>query len=184
MLGTLDRAGTSEDEAPEGGLVPRPTSQSPGAVRRSPVLLMAAGLVVAGIASLTLVRQSPAPGKASAGTRPPVPAPASPGVTVAGPADVTVQMAGYEPGQSSGWHAHTGMHAVMVLSGTLTFYDADCRRRTYGPGDTYVGGTAVHLAKNESATRVEMTVTYLFPAGLAHTTFHIPSTAPAGCEVA
>lgn len=184
MLGTLDGAGTIEDEAPEGGLAPRPASHSPRAVRRSPVLLMATGLVVAGIASLTLVRQSPAPGMASAGTRPPVPAPASPGVTLAGPADVTVQMAGYEPGQSSGWHAHTGMHAVMVLSGTLTFYDDDCRRRTYGPGDTYVGGTDVHLAKNESATPVEMTVTYLFPAGLAHTTFHIPSTAPAGCEVA
>jgi quercetin dioxygenase-like cupin family protein len=183
MLGTLDRAGTIEDEAPGGGFVSRPTCHSRRAIRRSPVLLMAAGLVVAGIASLTLVHQSPAPGKTSAGTRPPVPVLASPDLTLAGPADVTVQMAGYDPGQSSGWHAHTGMHAVMVLSGTLTFYDGDCRRRTYGPGDTYVGGTEVHLAKNESATPVEMTVTYLFPAGLAHTTFHIPSTAPAGCDV-
>ena len=184
MLATLDRAENTDGGAPEGRLASRPMPYPRWAGRRRPAILMAAGLVAAAIASLTLVHQwSPAPGKASAGTRPPVPAPASPGVTLAGPADVTVQMAGYEPGQSSGWHAHTGMHAVMVLSGTLTFYDADCRRRTYGPGDTYVGGTDVHLAKNESATPVEMTVTYLFPAGLAHTAFHIPSTAPAGCEV-
>lgn len=183
MLGTLDRAGTIEDEAPECGLASRPTSHSRKAVRRSPVLLMAAGLVVAGIASLTLVHQSPAPGKANAGTRPPVPALASPGVTLAGPADVTVQMATYEPDQSSGWHAHTGLHAVVVLSGQLTFYDDSCRRRTYGPGDTYVGGQAVHLARNETAAPVEMAVTYMFPAGVSHTSFHIPSPAPATCNV-
>lgn len=184
MLATLDRASTTEDEASEGGQLPGATSHSRGEVRRSPALLMAVGVVVAAIASLTLVQQwSPAPGEASAGTRPPVPAPASPGMTLAGPADVSVQMATYEPDQSSGWHAHTGLHAVVVLSGELTFYDDSCRRRTYGPGDTYVGGQAVHLARNETAAPVEMAVTYMFPAGVSHTSFHIPSPAPATCNV-
>ena len=184
MLATLDRAGTTDDGASEDRLVP-PIPQPRGAVRRSPAVLMGAGLVVAAIASLSLVHhRSPAPGQASAGTRPPVPAPASPGVTLAGPADVSVQMATYKPGQSSGWHAHTGMHAVMVLSGTLTFYDGECRRSTYGPGDTYVGGRDVHVARNDAAVPVEMAVTYMFPAGLSHTQFHVPSAAPVGCDVA
>ena len=185
MLATLDRAGTTEDGASEDGQLPRATPHSRGEVRRSPALLMAVGLVVAAIASLTLVHQwSPAAGKASASTRPPVPAPASPGMTLAGPADVSVQMATYEPGQSSGWHAHTGMHAVMVLSGTLTLYDGECRRSTYGPGDTYVGGRDVHVARNDAAAPVEMAVTYMFPAGVSRTQFHVPSAAPAGCDVA
>ena len=103
-------------------------------------------------------------------------------MVVGGPADVTVQMATYEPDHSSGWHAHTGMHAVMVLSGTVTFYDGDCQRRTYGPGDTYVGGQDVHLARNETAAPVELAVTYMFPAGVDHTRFHVPSPAPVGCR--
>ena len=185
MLATLERAGTTEDGAREGGLVARPAPHSGGLVRRSPALLMAAGLVVAAIASLTLVHQrSPAPGKASAGTRPPMPAPASPGMTLAGPADVSVQMATYVPGQSSGWHVHTGMHAVMVLSGAITFYDEECGRTTYGPGDTYVGGRNAHVARNDTAVPVDMAVTYMFPAGMSRNQFHIPSAAPAGCDVA
>ena len=185
MLATMDRTGTTEDGASEGRLVGRPMPRSNGAVRRSPALLMAAGLVVAAIAVLTLAHHwSTAPGQASAGIRPPVPAPASPGMTLAGPADISVQMATYEPGQSSGWHAHTGMHAVMVLTGTLTFYDGECRRTTYGPGDTYVGGRDVHMARNEAVVPVEMAVTYMFPAGVSHTQFHVPTAAPATCDVA
>jgi quercetin dioxygenase-like cupin family protein len=184
MLATLNGAGTSEDGASEGRLAPRPVSNSGGAVRRSPALLMAAGLVVTAIASLTLVRQwSPAPGKATADTRPPVPAPAFFGVAIGGPSDVAAQMASYVPGQSSGWHSHTGLHAVVVLSGTLTIVDGECRRHTYGPGDSYVGGQDVHLALNDTASPLEIAVTYMFPAGVSHTGFHVPAAEPAGCGI-
>ena len=162
------------------------TRWAPAEGRTTAVLAMAAGLVVTAVASLTLIHPwSPGPRETPAGTRPPVPAPApaSSGMAIGGPTDVTVQMATYEPDESSGWHAHTGLHAVVVLSGELTFYDDSCRRRTYGPGDTYVGGQAVHLARNETPAPVEMAVTYMFPAGVSHTSFHIPSTAPAKCDV-
>ena len=168
MLVMERTAETAAVEQPE-RMGPPPTPN-----RMRPVLAMAAGLVLV-VAALAVVRLSPAPGGA--------PAAASSAMTLGGPADVTVQTATYEPGQSSGWHAHTGMHAVMVLSGTVTFYDSGCQGRAYGPGETYVGGQDVHLARNDTMEPVGMAVTYLFPAGRAHTTFHVASPAPAGCAV-
>ncbi len=178
----LERVATADDGAPEEERRSSRARRSGSAGRRSPVIAMAAGVVMAATAALTLISQgSQGPHEASVGTRPPVPAPASAGVALGSVADVTVQKATYEPGQTSGWHSHTGMHAVMVLSGTLTIYDAECRPRTYAAGDTYVGGQELHVASNETASPVEMTVTYLFPAGRSHSEFHVPAQAPAAC---
>jgi len=134
----------------------------------SPVLAMAAGLAIVAVAVVILVH---APRAVFAG------------VTLGGPSDVTVQMATYEPGESSGWHSHSGMHAVLVVSGTLTVYDGQCQPRVVGPGEMYVGGRDVHLATNSTALPVVMTVTYMFPAGASHTGFHIPAAAPSGCAI-
>jgi quercetin dioxygenase-like cupin family protein len=131
---------------------------------------MAAGVVLV-VAALVVVQLAS-----------PTPAPASTELTVGGPADVTIQTATYEPGQTSGWHVHTGMHAVLVLSGTVTFYDGQCQGRTYGPGETYVGGQETHVVRNETAESAQLAVTYLFPVGQPHTTFHVDSPAPAGCD--
>lgn len=144
-------------------------SPRPGWAR--PVLAMAAGLGLIG-AALSVVHQA-----SSA-----APKPASSTMTIAGPADVAVQSATYEPGQVSGWHTHTGIHAVMVLSGTITFYDGGCRGQAYGPGETYVGGQDLHMVRNQTAELVTLAVTYLFPAGLPHNTFHVDMPAPAGCD--
>lgn len=165
MLVMERAAGRTETVEPPERVGP---SASPS--RMWPVLAMAAGLVLVG-AALALVHLRP------------VPAPASSAMTLGGPADVTVQTATYEPGHSSGWHAHTGMHAVMVLSGAVTFYDSGCQGRTYGAGETYVGGQDVHLARNDTMEPVAMAVTYLFPTGQPHTTFHVASPAPAGCDI-
>jgi quercetin dioxygenase-like cupin family protein len=150
--------------------------------RLSPLLLMSAGVAVFSVAALVLVpRLTTVPGGDGTATRERGPAPASTGVTISGPSDVAAQTASYAPGQSSGWHSHTGLHAVVVLSGTLTIVDGECRRQTYGPGDSYVGGRDVHLALNETAAPLEMAVTYMFPAGVPHTGFHVPAAEPAGC---
>ena len=88
----------------------------------------------------------------------------------------------YEPGQSSGWHVHPGVHSVVVLAGTLSVYDAACERHDFGPGETYLGGTFAHLARNETDEPVRMAVTTIFVVGspLDH-----PSAveAPTGCDV-
>jgi quercetin dioxygenase-like cupin family protein len=144
---------------------------------------MAAGVLIMAVAMLSLVERGRAPsGAPSAGTRTSVPVPFS-GVALGSPGDVQAQMATYAPGQSSDWHTHTGMHAVVVVSGTLTIIDGGCRRRTFSPGESYVGGRDVHLALNETAAPVEMAITYMFPAGASHTGFHVPAAVPAGCAV-
>ena len=166
------------ERSPETTAVEQPQVEVEDGRRRSPrpgwarpVLAMAAGLGLIGAALAAVHQASPA-----------APKPASSTLTIGGPADVAVQTAIYQPGQTSGWHAHTGIHAVMVLSGTVTFYDGECRAQAYGPGETYVGGQGLHSVRNETAEPANLAVTYLFPAGVSHTTFHVDMPAPAGCE--
>jgi len=85
----------------------------------------------------------------------------------------------YEAGHTSGWHVHPGVHSVTVLTGTLTIYDEHCVRTDYGPGETYLGGNAPHLARNEGATDLDVAVTYVYTSTRPGT----PVAAPAGCDV-
>lgn len=85
----------------------------------------------------------------------------------------------YEPGHDSGWHTHPGIHAVAVLSGSMTVYDGECRATTYGPGQPYVGGRGLHLVRNQSSVPVEMSVTYLNPSSPGSSAQHF--SAPGGC---
>jgi quercetin dioxygenase-like cupin family protein len=103
-------------------------------------------------------------------------------VTLSGPGDVTVLTQAYEPGGDSGWHAHPGIHAVAVLSGTLTVYDEECRPQTFGPGQPYIGGQEPHRVRNEAQEPVQMVVTYLNPAGPHNSNRSVP--APAACGTA
>ena len=81
--------------------------------------------------------------------------------------NITIQPAGH-----TGWHSHAGPALIVIQSGTLTFYDGDdpsCTGAVYTAGQTFVdnGGGHVHLARNEGAVPVALTVTYLLPAGAA-----------------
>jgi len=93
--------------------------------------------------------------------------------------DISVVTQVYDPGQESGWHAHSGIHAVAVLSGVLTVYGADCVAQTFEPGRPYVGGQDVHLVRNETDAPVVMSVTYLNPTTGGAPTRHVPT--PPGC---
>ena len=147
-----------------------------------PLLLMAAGLAVFSVGPLVLIpRLSSVSGETAGATGRPASAPAHAGAAIGAPSDVAAQMASHAPGQTSGWHSHSGLHAVVVVSGTLTIIDGECQRHTYGPGDSYVGGRDVHVALNETAAPLEMAITYMFPAGVSHTDFHVPAAAPPAC---
>ena len=170
------------DEAPDLKLGSARVGRSAPSSPRRAALFMLGGLLVTAVASVSLLRQlAPSPGEVGAGAQQPASAPAPAGLELGGPSDVAVQSAIYEPGQRSGWHTHTGMHAVMVLSGTFTVYDGACRPVQYGPGDMYVGGQDPHLAINEGATPAALVVTYLFSAGRSHTEFHVPMASPPAC---
>lgn len=136
----------------------------------------AATLVVVGLVLILLAAGASrlTPGHAEA----PAPTPDS-GIVLRGPGDVAVVTQAYEPGQTSGWHAHSGLHAVAVLAGELTVYRGDCRPQRVVAGQPYVGGRELHLARNETSEPVSMVVTYLNAVGPEPPR----AGAPAGCSV-
>lgn len=101
--------------------------------------------------------------------------------TVAGPVDVVMLPVTYEPGESTGWHSHVGLHAVAVTAGRLTIYDSNCEPTTYSPGQPFVGGNDVHLARNETDQPVQMVVTYIVPKGHDIGDFRVPASRPNAC---
>ena len=143
----------------------------------APVLAMASGVVALLVAaSLVLDLQRSAP------TEAPSPPPAEsvdPSAITVSARDISVVTQVYGPGEDSGWHTHSGIHAVTVLSGALTVYDGQCRPQTFEPGRPYVGGQDLHLVRNETAVPVEMAVTYVGPSHGGGPTQRLP--APAGC---
>jgi quercetin dioxygenase-like cupin family protein len=156
-----------------------PARNAPGRRGLAPVVSMAAGLLVVALAATVLLS---APNRGGV-TSPPVPV-ATPAAADAlaltlSARDVSIVHQVYEPGETSGWHSHSGVHAVAVLSGTLTVYDGQCQAQTFQAGQPYVGGQQLHLVRNESTEPVVMTVTYLSPASGGEPTRKLP--APGGC---
>ena len=138
----------------------------PAAERRraSALGLMGGGLAVIALAAgllATAPHHSTHPAARAGGT--PEAAAAAGALTIQSTGDISVLNMTYEPGQSSGWHLHRGIHAVAVISGTLTVYDQDCVAHTYGPGEAYIGGQQLHLVRNEGAEPASMVVTYVNP---------------------
>lgn len=150
---------------------------APARVRRSflPLLGMGSGLAFLAVTATLmagLVRPTTPPAAPAA--------PAEPAAITVTARDISVVSQVYAPGEASGWHAHSGIHAVTVLSGVLTVYDAQCRLQTFEPGRPYVGGQELHLVRNDGGVPVEMAVTYLTPTTGGGPTQQL--SAPAGCQ--
>ncbi len=147
-------------------------SERTTARRRWPAPAMAGGLLLIVGAIGILVGQRP-----TTEVRPPP----VPGVSTAQFPDVDTASDTYIPGHSSGWHVHPGLHSVVVLSGTLTVYDENCVRSEYGPGQTYLGGSTPHIARNEASAVVDVAITFVYRStGEGHGTAALP---PPGCEL-
>lgn len=150
---------------------------TPAARRRArqsvPVLAMVIGLAVMALAALVMTRAGDDRGVGAA--EPAV----DPSAITLSARDVSVVTQVYEPGEDSGWHAHSGIHAVAVISGMVTVYDDQCRSQTLGPGQSYVGGQERHLVANRTDTPATMAVTYLSPSAPTKSTEH--RAAPLGC---
>ena len=73
-----------------------------------------------------------------------------------GPSDLYIQTNTWAPGGTTGWHEHPGHSLIVITSGQVTEYHADCAPKVYGPG-TADGATLVdtghdeHLIRNEGS---------------------------------
>lgn len=91
-------------------------------------------------------------------------APTFPGVTwtalekTQGPSDLYVQSNTWSVGGSTGWHRHPGHSLIIITSGQVTQYHADCSPEVYGP-DTPKGPTLVDSGNDEHLIRNEGSVT-------------------------
>jgi quercetin dioxygenase-like cupin family protein len=80
-------------------------------------------------------------------------------------ADVAVATVTIDPGGSSGWHHHPGIVVVVVRSGTVTFYDQNCRADVHQAGETFIESSdSPGLAKNNGTEPAVVEATFIVPA--------------------
>ncbi len=84
---------------------------------------------------------------------------------------VVVQRIEFRPGGHSGWHRHPGPVFILVVSGTMTFYESDdpgCSPIVRGAEQGYLElGEHAHIGRNEGAGPAQIVVTYFAPQGAA-----------------
>lgn len=105
-------------------------------------------------------------------------------LTTRGPSDGYVVDNKFEPGQSTGWHSHSGPSLIFVVTGQVTNYESTrprCAGKTYTAGTTFLdeGGTDVHMLRNEGTTQAETIAVQLIPAGQPR---RIDEPEPANCH--
>jgi quercetin dioxygenase-like cupin family protein len=74
--------------------------------------------------------------------------------------DVTLLPQGH-----TGWHSHPGILLVSVISGSIDWYDSQCLKHTYNPGDAFTEGTETHDVVNSSLVNAHFMVTYVIAKG-------------------
>lgn len=98
------------------------------------------------------------------------------------PLDVAVQTIVFQPGSQSGWHMHPGPVFILVVQGTMTFYesdDPDCTPIVRTAGQGYLdSGDHAHIARNETGQESRNVVTYFAPPAA---TLRIDAPAPGNC---
>ena len=75
-------------------------------------------------------------------------------------------------GGTAGWHALAGPVFVSVTAGTITTYDADCVKHTYGPGSVLTGPAFfepgphhTRLVRNEGTVDAVVYAWWIVPVG-------------------
>jgi quercetin dioxygenase-like cupin family protein len=102
------------------------------------------------------------------------------GITTQGALDVLMLNITLAPGGTGGWHRHAGPHITVVKQGTLTIFDAECKRHQLSAGHAVISsGGAPEKDENKGTTPVTFDVTFLIPHGVKSPRIDQP--APAGC---
>jgi hypothetical protein len=83
--------------------------------------------------------------------------------------DVVVRQHDYDPNGSTGWHQHPGPVFITVVSGTLTFYEANdptCTPHFVTAGEGYVDDGRGHIGRNETGQPAKDISVILAPVNL------------------
>jgi len=86
------------------------------------------------------------------------------------PIDVVVRRHEYNPGGSTGWHAHPYPVLITVIEGELTFYeynDPTCTPIVVSAGGGYVDSGHGHIARNETGQAAVDVSVIMAPVGAA-----------------
>ena len=89
---------------------------------------------------------------------------------------------------STGWHTHPGHSLIIVTSGSITEYEADCRPHVYTfvpgqPAPTLIdpGHGHVHIIRNEGSVPASTIAVQLVPYDPNKANRRIDAAAPANC---
>ena len=74
----------------------------------------------------------------------------------------------FTPRGTSGWHSHPGPSLIFVVKGQITNYigsDPSCTPHVYSAGQSFtdLGGTQVHMLRNEGSVDAETIAVQLLP---------------------
>ena len=86
-----------------------------------------------------------------------------------GASNFVVQDAIFSPGGTTGWHTHPGVLLLSLTadSGPIDWYDANCVKHVYQPGDSWTEGTTLHDVVNNSSLNAHIVVTYVIAKGMS-----------------
>jgi quercetin dioxygenase-like cupin family protein len=84
------------------------------------------------------------------------------------PTDLVSQQVTFAPGAYSGWHHHPGVILVLVKTGTVTVWDANCQKTAYSTGQAFIeGGSEPMQVSNEGTETAVDVATQVAPSGSA-----------------
>jgi quercetin dioxygenase-like cupin family protein len=84
-----------------------------------------------------------------------------------GPSTITIQDAAYSTGGQNGWHSHPGIVIVTVITGSIQWYDENCRPTTYKAGDSWAEGSQLHAFKVLGTTGANLSAVFITAQGQA-----------------
>lgn len=84
-----------------------------------------------------------------------------------GPSTISTQDAAYGVGGHNGWHSHPGLVAVTLVSGSIQWFDEDCKETTYNAGDSWTEGSQVHYFRVLGTTAIHLTAFFITAEGAA-----------------
>jgi hypothetical protein len=100
-----------------------------------------------------------------------------------GPVDLIDRTITFAAGATSGWHSHPGVVLIVVASGSLVRYFADCSSENLPTGSAFVeSGDDPALVRNEGSVESVTYVTFIAPAGTTIPGLRIDKDNP-GCSV-